>query len=351
MVTCVGLLLYSQAVKPIWEVPVDPPQVPDLLFLHLREYSLVSLMAYRRRFRGRRRTRFSRGTRSFRRSRRVMRGNFTRRRRFTRRSTRVIRPEWKRVNTALITSNANSQVAWLDQASYIGPQYLLAPVPNNIAQGVQINQRIGNSLSRMVFKCRWSASLILVDNNVNTTGFSRNINVFLRVIVFQYKRGEGDASPDSGTDSGALDYHSVNWPAFTSPGTLTAPNWQPWTSAYSSRLFTENQPGSDPNVIPPHLARFRVNIRDEITIRHDRTYSLQSNGRSAINKKWKFRMRPYKWDELNIGSSDTLQYPQNAVRVLFLLQFPYHAHLADNATVEGASVRLDWTSDIRFTDS
>lgn len=309
-------------------------------------------MAFRRRFRGRRRTRFRRGTRSFRRSRRVMRGTFTRRRRFnTRRASRVIRPEWKRVNSAVVTSNANSQVAWLDQASYIGPQYFIPNIPDTIAQGTAINQRIGNSLSRMVFKCRWSCSLIGVDNYANTSGFARNLNCFLRVIVWQYRRGNGENSPDQVTDQDALTYHSVNFPVATPPGSLGARNWQPFNSLYHSRLFTENQPPSDPNVVPPHLARFRVNIRDEINIRLDKTYNLQSQGRSSINKRWKFRMQPFKWDENNSSVGDSLTWPQNAVRVLFLLQFPFHAHLADNTTVEGASVRLDWTSDLRFTDS
>lgn len=309
-------------------------------------------MAFRRRFRGRRRTRFRRGTRSYRRSRRVMRGNFTRRRRFNpRRVTRTVRPEWKRLNRYLIASVANSQVAWLDQAAFVGPQYLVAPIPLTIEQGTGLGNRIGNAVSRMVFKCRWSASLIGVDNSSNASGFSKNLNCFLRVIVWQYKRGNGEYSPDRSVDN--IDYHIINWPAWddTTGGSETNRNWMPFTSVYHSRIFTENQPVNPPNIVPPHLARFRNNIRDEINIRLDKTYNLQSQGRSSLNKKWKFRVQPYKWDENNIQPGDTLQYPQNALRCLFILQFPFHAHLADNTTVEGASVRLDWTSDLRFTDS
>lgn len=307
-------------------------------------------MAFRRRY-GSRRKRYSR--RSKRRSYRRRTRRSTGRRRYRRAGPkRAGRAEWKKVEEY-------SRIAWTANIEQVTDQSTLTPIcyfaprPHPpINQGTGIRDRIGNSLSRMVWKLRWSCSLQQFGVNAlagnfgtptyNMTNF--NLNGFLRVIVYQMKRGDGLHNPYDQYDDEAIKYHPVN------VGTNDS-NWTTVTNPIRMRFFAANDEfvANTPSHIPMHLARFRVNINDEINLMYDKTYSLNTQGRSTLSKRWSFKPRPYKWDE-GPFITDTMQYPQNAIRVMFLSYFPFHELQNDNFATEGLTLRVDFASTLRYTD-
>lgn len=306
-------------------------------------------MVLRRRIQSRGRRRFKRGYR-----RRLPRRRTTRyatKRYVNRRVKRATRAEWKKIDDYVSATTTGSAFNDPNQVTFTSPRYFIPPVPYGITPGVGLNQRIGNSLSRLVFKCRWSFSLIGYDPVGGPDGpiatAQSNYNIFVRVIVFQYKRGNGVDAPDEDGDPPGNEqlYHPVNWPAYDATGNRS---WLIWTNAYHSRIFGENVISA--NVVPPHLARLRVNIRDEIYVKHDKTYQLGTHSRSTISKRWSFRSSPYKWDENNIVGTDAVLYPQNAIRVLFIVSHPYQPLANDLTLLDGLNYRLDWTSSIRYQD-
>lgn len=304
-------------------------------------------MAYgRRRGRGRRTfNNFRRKRRSFTRRRRTFRRG-GRKRASARRAVRKVNAEWKKVDIAFDASAVHSNSALFEQ-NITNQGYYCTPAPHpTIEQGTSLRQRIGNKLSRMIWKMRWSFSITQVGAFVAVgppaapdalQTYHLNLTAYLRVIVYQFKRGTGSINPY--TSDG---YHPVN---FASTAIQANIEWANWSNTLSGRIFAENE-----SFLPIHLSRFRTNIRDEIYIMHDKTYSLNTQGRANMNKRWSFRPRPYRWDE-DRTLADTLAYPQNAVKILFLLQLPNNRVTGDQPTNEGLYWRLDFTSSLRFTDS
>ncbi|QCO93537.1 capsid protein [Gopherus associated circular DNA virus 7] len=300
----------------------------------------------------RRRVRTRRGTAIIRNQRIYRNYVRSRRRKVYRRRSRLTRHriEWKRSQTFVTSAHTSSVDESFNQYNFNAPRYFITPNTTEIPHGTYIYNRIGNNLSRMVFKIRWSASLVLFRSppQAGNDGTAVNTNAYLRCIVFQYKKGNGYYEPDTpATATTTLNYHNVNWPVKASP---TVPNsWMEWTPTYHNRLFAETIEGNDVNV-PIHMARFKANIWDEINIICDKVYTMNTGHRSTLYKKWKFRVQPYRWDEISTLTADSVRYPQNVFRVMFLCQFPYHGWQYDNQISEGASLRLDYTSDLRYTD-
>lgn len=290
-----------------------------------------------------------------RRSRRVMRKYNIRKRRSSRRrpnrryrvaSKRSSRPEWKKSEDYISVQSIGSIFTTSDQSSAT-PVYYLAPrTQGPITLGPSVVNRIGNRLGRCVWKVRWCASLqhAYSPNQIGNGWINTNMTAFLRVICYQFKRGRGEYNPHATNDQDAFNYHPVNLP--------NTGSWQRLSSAQRTRFFTENEANTDGSdtAIPIQMARFRVNIGDEIRIMHDRTYTFSTQGRSTMSKRWKFNVVSLKWDEGN-NSNETNNYPQNDIKIIFFLVFPFHNVVGDSILYDDSTFRIDFSSQLRFTDN